>query len=76
MLLIYTKPICPQCEQVKSLVTELGIDYDAVEVDADSRDYLVSLGIRSVPAVFDGDTYMGGLKEVREYLKHKGEANE
>lgn len=72
MLLIYTKDVCPQCEQVKSLVTEAGVEYEAIEVDAESRERLVSLGIRSVPAVFDGDVYMGGLREVRDYLRDKG----
>lgn len=76
MLLIYTKPICPQCDQVKSLLRNNHIEYEELEVDAEARDRLISLGIRAVPAIFDGDIYMGGIRELRDYLRHRGVAND
>lgn len=72
MLLIYTKPVCPNCDIVKSLLRNNHIEYEEIAVDEENRDRLVSLGIRSVPAIFDGDVYMGGIRELRDYLRHRG----
>jgi glutaredoxin-like protein NrdH len=69
MLTVYTKPSCPDCETIKSLLHTNGIEYKAVEVDEEVREKLIKAGVRAVPAVFDDELYMGGLKILRTAIK-------
>lgn len=76
MLTVYTKPVCPYCDQLKSLLTTKGVEYEEIAVDADNREFLMSCGVRSVPAVFDGEIYMGGFAECRDFFTHNGGNND
>jgi glutaredoxin-like protein NrdH len=43
---VYTKPSCPQCNATHRALDKQGIDYDVVDITADSeaRDYVMALG--------------------------------
>jgi glutaredoxin len=61
---------------VKSLLTSNHIEFDDVDISKDSakRDELVAAGYRRVPLVFMGDVFMGGVNEVRDYIKQSRDA--
>lgn len=73
------KPNCPMCDRAKQLLTMRDIDF--VYVDASTSpsamEKLTSLGVRSVPAIFltddrEEDIFMGGYKELSDYIRQSG----
>lgn len=71
MITIYSRPGCRWCETSKSLLELKGIEYNELMLDVDiTVDQLKQLvpGARSVPQIMDGGIYVGGYKELTEYL--------
>lgn len=59
---VYTKPLCPQCEQTKKLLTSKGIPFVTRDVTADpaALDVVLALGYTSAPVVVaDGEHWSG-----------------
>ena len=53
---LYTGDYCPFCRRVKNELERLGLDYEAVNADADSRDEVIQLsGQRAIPILTIGD---------------------
>jgi len=50
---VYTKPACVQCNATYKALGKHGINYSTVDVsvDADARDYVLSLGYQQAPVV-------------------------
>ena len=64
---IFTKPDCPYCARVKSIMAEANLPYDEHDVTASERiaDLSVFLsGGSTVPQVFVGERHVGGSTEV------------
>lgn len=61
-IIVYTKPVCVQCNQTKKMLDKYGVKYDTVDVtvDTEAYDYVVSLGYRAAPVVIVKDS-SGGL---------------
>lgn len=57
MLTIYTKANCTYCDMAKKLLQSKNINYREVRVDLDdeSRQFLVAAGHRSVPQLYLND---------------------
>lgn len=57
MLTIYTKANCTYCDMAKKLLQNKNINYREVRVDLDdeSRQFLVAAGHRSVPQLYLND---------------------
>mmetsp|Transcript_13947 Transcript_13947/g.16829 ORF Transcript_13947/g.16829 Transcript_13947/m.16829 type:complete len:198 (-) Transcript_13947:619-1212(-) len=74
-IMIYSKSYCPFCTQVKSLFSEMEVDYTAVELDniveADAiQDTLLQMtGQRTVPNVFIGGNHIGGCDDTFALLR-------
>ena len=71
MITIYSRPGCKWCETSKSLLELKGIEYNELMLDVDiTVDQLKQLvpGAKSVPQVMDNEIYIGGYKELTEYL--------
>ena len=65
---VYTKPACVQCDAVFRALDKAGIDYDTVDLSADSeaRDYVMSLGYLQAPVVYAGpDNHFSGFRPDR-----------
>jgi glutaredoxin len=62
MLTIYSKSNCPFCDRAKALLESKGIEYKtiSIEEDADARQHLLDMGLRSVPQIFNGTTIIPG----------------
>lgn len=72
MLELYSKKNCVQCYAVKKWLTASGLEF--VEKNAlieENREYLQELGIKSVPALKIGDSFIIGynLSELEKLLK-------
>ena len=71
MITIYSRPGCKWCETSKSLLELKGIEYNELMLDVDiTVDQLKQLvpGAKSVPQIMDNEMYIGGYKELTEYL--------
>jgi glutaredoxin 3 len=70
MMKIYTRTVCPYCDQAKALLDSKGISYEAVNIedDADARSFLVTQGLRSVPQIYEETTLIGGLDKLKEWV--------
>lgn len=62
MLTIYSKSNCPFCVRAKALLETKGIEYTeiSIEEDADAKQYILDMGLRSVPQIFNGTTLIQG----------------
>lgn len=55
MIIVYSKPNCPQCNATKRAFKNKGVDFTEIDLTKDfvSLDRLTSLGYRSAPIVED-----------------------
>lgn len=69
---IWSKDMCPYCEQAKALLTAKGIEYDEKKIAPGSytkEQLLESVPTaRTVPQIFLGDLYIGGFDKLKEYF--------
>lgn len=64
---IYTTTYCGYCRRAKSMLTELKIPFEEVDVENDDakRDWLVEVtGQSTVPQIFIGDEPIGGYTDM------------
>jgi len=69
---VHSKPGCPHCDVAVALLSDLGVPFQKVMYMPDSSDYerrrddLFSLySHRSFPHILVGDTFLGGLRELK-----------
>jgi len=68
---VYTKPNCEECLNGKNLVKSLDLkflEYDITQ-DNDAKLWLKYNHSEEVPQVFIDDVRVGGLTELRTYMK-------
>jgi glutaredoxin 3 len=65
---LYTGNYCPFCRRVKNELERLGLDYEAVDADADSRDEVIRLsGQRAIPIMtIDDEVLVDSSRIIRE----------
>lgn len=65
---LYTGDYCPFCRRVKSELVRLGLDYEAVDADADGREEVIRLsGQRAIPILTIGDeVFVDSSRIIRE----------
>tara|TARA_R100000951_G_scaffold81782_2_gene69492 strand:- start:435 stop:659 length:225 start_codon:yes stop_codon:yes gene_type:complete len=74
MITIYSRPGCKWCETSKSLLELKGLEYNELMLDVDiTVDQLKTLvpGAKSVPQIMSDNIYIGGYKELTEYLEQQ-----
>ena len=72
MITLYQVEWCPYCHSVRQVLTELGLDYLAVnvEADGDERAELRAVADQAgVPVLVDGDKVYGDSAETIAYLR-------
>src|SRR5438094_10599848 len=74
-LRVYWRPGCSSCVKVKEFLTNLGVEYESINVSArpEAMDELRSLGVRTVPVVARGKDYVFAqeLADVSELVGRK-----
>ena len=71
MLKLYQVEWCPACHRVRQVMTELGLSYEVVNVEADydEREALVAVsGQERVPVLVDGDAVIDDSQAIIEHL--------
>jgi len=65
---LYTGDYCPFCRRVKRELDRLGLDYEAVDADADGRDEVIELsGQRAIPILtVDDEVLVDSSHIIRE----------
>lgn len=69
--IVWSRDMCPYCEQAKLLLRSRGIEYEERNVSRDwTREQLLEAvpGARTVPQIFLDDQLIGGFTELREHL--------
>lgn len=72
MITVYSRPGCKWCETSKTLLELKGVEYNELMLDVDiTVEQLKQLvpGAKSVPQIMDDGTYIGGYKELTQYLE-------
>jgi glutaredoxin/uncharacterized damage-inducible protein DinB len=74
-LRVYWRPGCSSCVKVKEFLTNLGVEYESINVSArpEAMDELRELGVRTVPVVARGREYVFAqeLADVSEFVGRK-----
>lgn len=71
-VVVWSKPLCPNCDRAKALLTAKSIAYEERTIgDGWTKEQLqeVAPAARSVPQVFIDDQLIGGFNELYEHLK-------
>lgn len=71
MIKIYSKLGCAYCVAATSLCAQKGVPFVEIKIGQDiDRDEFVKEhpDIRSAPAIFDNDEFIGGFEELKERL--------
>jgi glutaredoxin 3 len=69
---LYTGDYCPFCQRVKSELERLGLDYDAVDADADGREEVIELsGQRAIPILTIGDEVIVDSSRIIRELRNR-----
>jgi glutaredoxin 3 len=73
---IYTKSWCPYCAAAKKLLSEKGVEFTEIDIEAkpDKRQDMIQKagGRTTVPQVFIGDRHVGGCDDLYD-LDDKGQ---
>jgi glutaredoxin-like protein NrdH len=67
-IIVYTKPVCVQCNAVFRALDKAGIEYRKVDIstDPEARNYVMSLGYLQAPVVFAApDNHFSGFRPDR-----------
>jgi glutathione S-transferase len=69
---LYTGAYCPFCRRVKKELERLGLDYEAVDADADGRDEVIQLsGQRAIPILTIGDEVLVDSSHIIRELRSR-----
>ncbi len=73
MYTIYGTPNCGYCVKAKDTLTEQGIAYDYHDIMTDIEQRTIVQkrvpDMKTVPQIFEGDTYIGGYTELAAHLQ-------
>ncbi len=67
---IITKPGCPYCAKVKTMMDERGMPYEEIVIgrDATIRSIRAITGMETVPQVFINGDHIGGSEELEQHF--------
>jgi len=68
---LYTATWCDPCQDLKRWMNVNNIKYTEVDVDELGKEGRDTLGIQSVPVLFDGEEVYRGREQIKPYLKRK-----
>jgi len=66
-IIIYSTPTCPKCKMVKMKLTSANIEWE----ECQDMDKMMSLGIKSVPAIQYGDALITNFTEVNNFVNKR-----
>lgn len=80
MIIIYGKNHCKWCEGARNLLDRKGIQYEYLSLfELDHNEYqniIAQSGMKTVPIVKVGDTFIGGHDQLKAYIEGKENNND
>ena len=68
-IVVYTGPLCNFCSAAKHLLNKKKVNYTEFDIGVDSSKMQEmqerTKGVRTIPQIFIGDTYVGGYNELK-----------
>ena len=64
---VYLAGWCPYCQRARQLLTNKGVVFSEIDVDADAafrREMIARSGRRTVPQIFIGERHVGGCDDL------------
>ena len=69
---LYTGDFCGYCRRVQRELERLGLDYEAVDADADAREEVIQLsGQRKIPILTIGDDVLVDSSQIIRELRRR-----
>lgn len=76
MVKVYTKDYCRYCSAAKALLTDRGVPFEEIKIEASDEktwsDLVARSGMRTVPQIFHNDQLIGGFDQLSALDKAKG----
>ena len=72
--IVWSKPMCPYCDQAKNLLSTKGIEYEERNIAEGWKiqDLLEAAPhAKTMPQIWLDDEYIGGYRELEEKLKNQ-----
>jgi glutaredoxin 3 len=72
MIIVYSKPNCPQCDIAKNILKNSSLDYTEIVLgEGISREDFISSfpTVRQMPLIVEDGYQIGGVVELRKYLQ-------
>ena len=72
--IVWSKPMCPYCDQAKNLLSTKGIEYEERNIAQGWKiqDLLEEApNAKTMPQIWLDDEYIGGYRELEEKLKNQ-----
>ena len=70
---IYTTDYCPYCKKAKSLLSQLGLGFQEIDISSNEDEAMNNLiaktGMSTVPQIFINDKFIGGCDDLFELQK-------
>lgn len=66
-ILMYTRTVCPYCDQAKALLKRYNVTIDEINIDSDpskAAEMIEKSQRRSVPQIFINDEHIGGCDDL------------
>ena len=66
-VLMYTRTVCPYCDQAKALLKRYNVAIDEINIDSDpskAAEMIEKSQRRSVPQIFINDEHIGGCDDL------------
>ena len=71
---VWSKNMCPYCDQAKALLKQRGIDYEERNITEGTwtKEQLLEAvpNARTLPQIFINDQLIGGFNELRKHLQN------
>ena len=71
---VWSKNMCPYCDQAKALLKQRGIDYEERNITEGTwtKEQLLEAvpNARTLPQIFINDQLIGGFNELRQHLQN------
>ena len=70
---LYTQPLCPFCDLMKSMLDEAGIRYKVTDIKSNQTalEFIRNEGHRTVPQLYLGEVHLNKKPDTRDYTPNE-----
>lgn len=72
-MLLFSAVWCGNCKPIKSFIESEKLNVEVVDIDTHrGMEIATQQGVRGIPALVDGNTFITGANEIMKHLKRGG----